>query len=92
MAAYARQHNLSDKSIYRWKRILIERGELSEDRLSTKFIKLDTTNLIQTDVVGQSSLQVDSSSLRIVFSNGHRLEISTVGLDLDQLLEKVSGL
>lgn len=92
LAAYARQHNLSDKSIYRWKRILIERGELTESDVSTQFVKLAPANLIQPNDADHSPLQVDSSVLRIVFTNGHRLEIPTTGLNLDQLLQKVSCL
>jgi len=89
LAAYARQHKLSDKSIYWWKRELIKRGELVETETATQFIKLSATQVAQSDRHNQSPSSFDSC-IRIRFSNGHCLEIPVNGCDFNQLLQKVS--
>jgi len=67
LAAYAKQHNLSDKSIYRWKNVLTQRGLLANDKPNASFAKVR-----QVKEKTASVLPVE-----ILLANGHRINLSS---------------
>lgn len=66
LAKYAKQHKLSDKSIYRWKKVLTQRGLLSVENTGTPFVQVVT-----------ATEETPQSSVEIAFANGHRLSLQS---------------
>lgn len=68
LAAYAKQHNLSDKNIYRWKTVLTQRGLLLSEKPKTSFAR-----------VKQVTEKTDTSlPIEILLANGHRVQVAAV--------------
>lgn len=68
LARYAHEAQISEKSIYRWKNVLKQRGLLPTEKCTTGFAKVKAApNKTKKDV-----------PVEIHFSNGHRLQLNTV--------------
>ena len=67
LAAYAKQNNLSDKSIYRWKNVLTQRGLLAVDKPNALFAKIRQT----------PETTASRSPVEILLANGHRIHLSS---------------
>ena len=67
LAAYARQNNLSDKSMYYWKNVLTQRGLLSVDKPNASFAKIRQT----------PETTASRSPVEILLANGHRINLSS---------------
>jgi len=89
LAEYARQHQLSDKSVYRWKKVLTKAGKLSEDGNTSSFVKV--TKLTQAQPAEFKPFPT-MPSLRVIFNNGHHIELPLNAFDIDQLFQKLSEL
>ena len=69
LAAYAKQHQLSDKSIYRWKKVLTQRGLLTAENTNAPFVKVIPSAETSTD---------EKTTLEITLSNGHHLSLKSI--------------
>ena len=67
LAAYAKQHNLSDKSLYRWKTVLTQRGLLVQDKAKVSFAKVKQV----------TSKAMPEMAVDISLANGHRLQLAS---------------
>lgn len=68
LARYAKDAQLSEKSIYRWNTVLKQRGLLPTEKNTAGFAKVKTI----------SSHPKINLPVEICFSNGHRLQLSSV--------------
>jgi len=80
LARYAKDTQLSEKSIYRWNTVLKQRGLLPTEKQTAGFVKVKTiSNKTKTD-----------TPVDILFSNGHRLQLNA--LDQSTLIFLVTTL
>ncbi len=68
LARYARDCQLSEKSIYRWHHVLKQRGLLPTEKKTTGFA---TVKMV-------SSKTESDTPIEIFFANGHRLQLNAV--------------
>jgi len=92
LAEYARLHKLSDKSIYRWKKVLTQRGLPVEDTPSVAFVKVKHESLTKPKESPEFIQAHNKATFNIIFNNGHRISLPTKLFDIDVLIHKLGSL